>query len=392
VAALLLALLLAAQPAPPAHTVEVWTIGPGGTFYDIFGHNALVLTDATGSYAFDWGRFSFDDLPRFIGDFARADLIYSMGVAPPDVVRSHYEQADRDITVQVLHLTAEEYAALRFDLFTEAQPGNDTYRYDYFTSNCSTLLRDRLDSATGGLLAEAMIDAPTNSSYRREVLRTAANTPLLGGLLDAAMGRPCDEPIDAWQQSFLPAQLAAHLRTLTRPDGSPLVVNEEIIFRGSRDLTPPEPPNRVLPMAVLGVLIGGGTLALARLRRTRWLGRALGVTWAIVAGVGGLGLGYLWLFSGHDHAYRNWSLLAFSPVFLVAAIALLKARRWPRFAKGTALVAAASVVGAVIASLLAGQHNAAPLARSVPAGLAVAWATWRATDWPKRAQLSESNP
>ena len=60
-----------------------------------------------------------------------------------------------------------------------ALPENAEYRYDYFSDNCSTRVRDAIDRVVGGTLRQSAEAVLTSRSYRFEVGRLMAPEPAL---------------------------------------------------------------------------------------------------------------------------------------------------------------------------------------------------------------------
>ena len=340
---LLLALLQVPAEEPK---VALLTFGPGGEFFEVFGHNAL-LVEVPGRtpIAIDWGRFDLD-APGFTGRFVRDEMIYQAGAAPLPFVLDHYTFFDRDIVRHDLNLTPAETAALLAALDDNLKPANVNFRYDYYLANCSTELRDRLNNATGGLLERSLKGEPAGTTLRVETARHAERVPWMGLALHVGMGRPTDEPIDRWRQAFLPGELAAALADVRRDDGTPLLGPPQVLHAGGRPPVPAGAPGYALPLLAFGLVIGGATTAFGVNRRTRYLGRAVGALWCLVAGVGACTLLFMWLFTGHDFANPNLAILWLGPTALPLAALLIRPGRV------AAYLAAATLGLAVLATLL----------------------------------------
>ena len=87
---------------------------------------------------------------------------------------------------------------------------NRYYLYDYFKKNCATMCRDEINQAVNGQVADALKPIPTRTSYRWHDKRLSADTLWLYFFLDFSLGHAVDEPLSAWQESFLPQKLAQH--------------------------------------------------------------------------------------------------------------------------------------------------------------------------------------
>ncbi|MGS0014549.1 lipoprotein N-acyltransferase Lnb domain-containing protein, partial [Escherichia coli] len=93
--------------------------------------------------------FDFEDR-AFLWNFARGHMRYMIDAEYSAVNQPDYIDAGRSVLVQRLALSAQQAAKLRDFLLWNLQPENLEYEYDYLTSNCSTRIRDALNSVFGG--------------------------------------------------------------------------------------------------------------------------------------------------------------------------------------------------------------------------------------------------
>ena len=147
------ALATPAATAPARYQISVLTFGQGDLVFERFGHNALRIRDAlTGSdLAYNWGMFSFEQ-PNFLGRFLTGDTQYWVEAFPSQWLIENYAREDRESFEQELNLTPEQAERLAIAVADNATEAKKFYRYDYFRDNCSTRVRDMLDSALGGAL------------------------------------------------------------------------------------------------------------------------------------------------------------------------------------------------------------------------------------------------
>jgi hypothetical protein len=97
---------------------------------------------------FNFGFFDFAQ-KGFLQNFLRGRLLYFVAAQPAQQEFSQYINENRSIRVQRLALAPEQALKLADFLVNEAQPANRDYLYDYYWNNCSTRVRDALDSALG---------------------------------------------------------------------------------------------------------------------------------------------------------------------------------------------------------------------------------------------------
>jgi hypothetical protein len=328
----------AAQPGAPSNaaaagaqlTVYHAVFGPGEQVWEKFGHNAIWIHDAASGSAvsYNYGMFSFDQI-GFVPRLMRGDMLYSMGVRDADEELAVYAYYDRSVTVQRLNLTPEQRFAMREFLEWNWLEENRDYIYDYFRDNCSTRVRDVIDLALGGALSRTLIGTPTGTTFRWHSLRlTAGSTPTVAGLM-LGLGPPTDEPIDAWEESFIPMQLMHHLRSVRVVDESgdsvPLVAEERVLYAAGRPAEAAEPQGYTLVFLLAGLLGGGGFALLGRLaRRSRRGAFALAASfsvWGVVTGFFGLILFLLWAATNHVYSYQNLNLLQVNPLGFLLAVA-----------------------------------------------------------------------
>jgi hypothetical protein len=341
------ALLLAVRPVPGAAqvgpsdpgagaapgtelTVYHAVYGPGEAVWEMFGHNAIWIHDAsTGTTtSYNYGMFDFEQ-PGFVPRLMRGDMLYWMDARDADREVQVYQYYDRSVWVQRLNMTAAQRHGLREFLDWNWLPANSQYRYDYFRDNCSTRVRDALDRALGGAISGALSGVTTGTTFRWHSLRLTERSHLTYTGLVLGLGKPTDRPIDAWDEGFIPMELARHLRTVTVVDDAggsvPLVAEEVTLYTSTREPPPDVPPRRTAGYLVLGLLLGGGMFVLghfARTSRRAAFGLALAITtWGVVTGFFGLILALLWGATNHVDSYDNLNLLQVSPLGFLLAVA-----------------------------------------------------------------------
>jgi len=305
-----------------ARAQEVWlvTYGSGPEVWELFGHNALWLRDpASGlDHTFSFGYFEIDR-PGFHLDFARGIMPYFGAMVHAESEFEFYRRRGRSIHAQRLALSAEEIQTLHGHLNQAIFPQPKYYPYDYFDANCSTWLRDLLDQVSGGLLAEQLQAKPARLNFLDHTRRlTESRFWLHNGIL-TLLGPKVDRPRSAWDEAFLPEALADWLNRVQR-SGQPLVIEQRLIAGGVH----PE-PNR-LPGGVAWPNLGLGMLCFLALLTTTWQ-TSWWSSWLVrlgllAAGLAGLAIAAMGLFSGHEVTRYNATLLLLNPAWLLFLIAL----------------------------------------------------------------------
>ena len=388
----LLALLLActlgiarAQPPPAsidaaAPRIGVVTMGPGEVFWERFGHDAIVVEDPATRQATNY-NFGFFDLAEdgFIGRFARGEMEYMLVALPLEDDLRYYRDVGRGARLQWLDLDPAQARALAAALAQNARPENARYRYDYYTDNCATRVRDALDTALGGLLRRQMQGRSSGDTYRGETVRLASPATWMWVGFDLGLGPYGDRPLSRWEQAFLPRRLADDLREAKRADGRPLVVEEIELLPQRVAAEPAETPRLLWPWLLAGVALGALVLVLAR-RAPRLLAGAALAFW-LGCGLLGLVLVLGWASTAHHAMWANRNLLLLSPLCLLllpGGWTLLRGRLpSPRFRALLVAVAVLALLACLPLWLQAlPQRNGAWIALLLPihATFARAWA------------------
>ncbi|WP_125076532.1 DUF4105 domain-containing protein [Pseudoxanthomonas sp. SGT-18] len=381
-AALLLAGLLAllAPVAAAAPRIGVLTMQPGEVFFERFGHDAIVVADPASGEAVSYNFGYFDPTePDFVARFVRGEMMYMLVALPLEQDLEQYRQSGRGVTLQWLDLEPEQARALAASLAERARPENARYRYDYFTANCATQVRDALDQALGGALRSQLAGRSRGNTYRSEAVRLARPAPWMWLGFDLGLGPYADRPLSRWEEAFVPMRLADSLREARRADGRPLVLSEHELLPHLIAPEPVERPRRVWPWLLAG--LAGAVAILALRRRPRALAAFAAPLW-LLCGIGGALMAFIWLGTAHEAGWANRNLFLLDPLCLLllpGAFALLRGRVPGRLFRALPWgVAAIACLGWVLQWLsLQAQSNQPWIALLLPLHLALALALGR---------------
>ncbi len=372
--AVVLALLCIAGNALAAPRIGVATMQPGEIFFERFGHDSIVVDDpALGKpVSYNFGFFDMSEA-GFVGRFVRNDMQYLLVALPLEEDLVHYRETGRGVSIQWLDLSDDEATRLAAKLAVNALPENARYRYQYFTDNCSTRVRDALDSVLGGILRPQFEVRSTGNTFRSEAVRLASPAAWMWLGFDIGLGPSADLPNSLWQDAFVPMHLAEGLRQAKRADGRPLVSSEQAILP---HLIAPEPVAMARPWwpwLLSGTVIGVLAWWLARRSPRVVAGVALGF-WTLSATVGLL-MAFIWLFTEHTFGWANHNLLLFNPLALLllpGAWRILRGRDGGRWFDGLLVTIAACAVAALFLHWLPlqPQRNAHWIALLLPIHLA----------------------
>jgi len=371
--------------------VSLVTFGPGSEVWERFGHNAILITlhDAAGaeqgSRLYNYGMFDFAQ-DNFWLNFARGRMLYRISVSDPADDYPLYREEGRWIVEQRLNLTPAQRMKLFAFLEWNARPEHAQYRYEYFTANCSTRVRDALDLALDGAL-KAQLSGPSRGfTYRMDALRLMRPEPALMIGMDAGLGPFADQRLSYWDESFVPMEFMRYMREVRVPDGQggtqSLVAGESQVAATTLPEPADFPPQWIWQALAIGVAFSAALLGLARLRERAWARATLAASASLlclVLGLCGLVLLALWLLTEHISAWRNENLLLFDPLCLLllpAWLGALRARWQPsRFAVGLSMSIAALAGLALFLKVFPGfiQDNRFWLALLLPVQVALAF-------------------
>lgn len=384
--ALLLAVLAFALPALAAPRIGVVTMQPGEIFFERFGHNAIVVDDpAVGPpLSYNFGLFDPDE-PGFQRRFIHGEMRYRLAAMPLAQDLAYYDSVGRGASIQWLDLDDAAAAELAARLAWNALPANAAYSYDYFTDNCSTRVRDALDTALGGQLARSLQVRSQGNTYRSEAVRLARPAPLMALGFDLGLGPASDRPNSLWDDAFVPMRLAQALRDARLPDGRPLVLREEVLL--PHRLGPEPEPRRVAwwPWLLAGLALAA--LAWAGRSRPGAVAAVALPAWLLCTALGALML-YIWLGTAHRFGWANHNLLLFNPLCLLLLPGAWRIARGGEGGTVFRVVLAAVVAGVAVAPFLLwmplqSQRNGHWIALLLPVQLALAALLWRTGPRPK---------
>ena len=368
-------------------SVHLLTIEPGDAVWELFGHNALLVSDAeTGlEQAFNYGMFSFQ-VPGYLRRFLEGRMMYWVEPIPLDTMLDAYRAQGRRIWAQELNLEPDQRLRLFQLLRTESLPENRLYPYQYYLNNCSTKLRDVLDAALDGQLRSATDGPPTGATWREHTRRLTAKHPLGYLGINLVLGPKGDELTNRWQEMWVPMKLrdTAGALFVTRSDGSRtrLVGSEELWASSSREHEPTTAPSLGFLFLLFG-LAAGLFLSFFGYRAAAGssLGRIglgfFGCLWgALCLVAGGLMIAVHW--TDHQFMYWNQNILLLSPLGAGVAAGLVRVAKKGRtgiWGRRFALSSLGLAVVALVLSLIPGlaSGNQEMIAFAIPVHLSVCW-------------------
>ncbi len=373
------------RPLGDQSEVLLVTIGPGELVWERFGHNALWVRDPESGFdrVYHWGLFDFQS-QNFWPKFLQGYMDYSIGsISSPPFFQFNME-SNRSIWVQKINMTVDQKNALVQFLRKNDSEGNRIYRYDYYLDNCSTRVRDALDTVLGGVIQKAVEGQGSGKSFRSNTRRllNMLPGPYLG--IQLGLGHPADDEISIWQDMFTPMSLRRHLNVLKLPDGTPLILSDKLLYNSSKIKEPERIQSYLwffLPIsASIGVLFTIlGYLSAIKKKTPRFFLGLLGGLWALLSGLIGTILLIIWFFTEHHFGHWNENLLQFNPLSLIPAVCflifLIRGRLPKIGVKTLYAVTALSALGFLIQVFpIFDQVNAEIIALALPTHLGLLWA------------------
>ncbi|MCH8811082.1 MAG: DUF4105 domain-containing protein [Gemmatimonadetes bacterium] len=389
--------------------VYLVTFGDGSDVASYFGHNSVVVEDTRlgAKRLYNYGMFDFgpDMLPKFL----MGRLWFWVGEASAPQTFAFYRSFDRTVEVQTLYLPPEKRLELARIFANDVLPENRDYRYDHYYDNCSTRIRDAIDSVVGGQFKLANA-TPARLTLRGHTRRLTRKNPPLELLLIYWMNDEIDKDTTQWEEMFLPLRLKEHLEGVrivnSEGDPGPLLGEAvQLVEAVGRDPVPPAAPDLRFPLLLLGLVLGAffaglGWVAGDGKRWGRWALALSGATWSASVGFFGTALFLSWFFTDHIFWTLNENVFQANPVSLVLAALLavmlvrevLNGNEGPGGGRagiwaGIHVDVVAKVVGGLaIAGLFVqvfpgfDQVNGEVMAVLLPAHVGLAWGVLRA--WP----------
>lgn len=295
-------------------SISLITCSPGNELYSLFGHSAMRVTDPEMNMdiVFNYGTFSFNE--DFYFNFAMGKLNYQLSVSPYDRFVRAYHDEGRGIIEQTLNLDSTQRQAVFDFLDWNYQPENKYYLYDFFYDNCSSILRDVLDTSLQGQVVFADLTEPTSPSFRNIIDRYLIYHPWGDFGIDLGLGLPCDKIASSREYMFLPDKLLEAYDHATIND-APLVetkktVLEPVGLTESWSLTQPIP----LFWILFGVI---ALLSAIGYRKGRLL-KGIDVMLFVIYGAVGALIFFLWFITDHNATANNFNMLWAWPTHILA--------------------------------------------------------------------------
>jgi len=319
------------------YVISVLTIGPGASLSDAFGHSAIRVQSKEKKYdhVYNYGIYDFKD-PNFYSNFIVGDLNYSLGKNSFKNFKSVYISNNRSIKEQVLELPDKIKEKLVDRLILNEQPINRAYSYDYFSNNCSTIIKDLINvTLTQYGYANNYSLANKHKNSYRSLIYENINKNSWGSLgIDICLGSYIDQQIDPEKNTFLPEYLFEYLNSsyynYTNNDKNvekvKLVKNIRFINKVNKVEKSTFNIFLTSPLFVFILIFTVLFLLNYKNKKNKKIHLALESIHILTSIIGCL-LIFLWFFTDHTTAAFNYNLLWANPMNFILLINVLN-KKW----------------------------------------------------------------
>ena len=314
-----------AQEALDSIECSLITCSPGDEVYSLYGHTAIRCRNFTRNLdlVFNYGVFSFRQ-PHFIWRFVKGECDYMVDAMPWEYFPQDYERRGSSITAQILNLSQEESNHLFQSLLLNCQKENREYRYNFLYNNCTTKVRDKIESSINGTVE--YLQGEEKKTYRQIIHEYTEHSPWAQEGNDFLLGAAVDTLLTDRASMFAPNYLMEFVAnaSIRRENGDvfPLVLRTESILQESPHVPRVSFPLSPLEVALLFLFLNVLILLLEYwTRHIFWLWDLLVM---FVQGCTGLLLLFMFLFSEHPAVNSNWLLWIINPLPFLGIYFVLK--------------------------------------------------------------------
>lgn len=291
-------------------TVSVFTCGRGEQLYSTFGHTAIRIKDVKNQLdvVYNYGAFDFAT-ENFYLKFVKGDLQYFINATSFDQFIYEYQYDGREVIEQTLALSQPKKQELFERLNASLYSADRYYTYKFIDRNCTTMVADKVNQSIGQPIIKKVDD--TSISYREVLYPYFGNYFWYNLGINIIFGAKTDYKAE---QLFLPIELLHSLDKAT-VDGKPLVSKKETLVQSVEKTHEFSFVNSIYFVALILVLI----LVTRKLFVYK--------TYLFIAGLLGLFLCLVGLYSLHQEVLWNYNALLFNPLFLLLPFLKINSRK-----------------------------------------------------------------
>lgn len=302
--------------------ISILTCDPGNEIYSLFGHSGLRIKNSTENIdqVVNWGLFEFSDNQFQFGyDFAKGRLSYYMGIQRTANFLYEYKSSNRKVSEQILNLSKENKTKLIELININSLPENRQYKYEFFYDNCSSRIRDLLDTVFKDEIIWNLNKDDNQFTFREIINKNLQKKPWLGLGINLVLGSPIDVKVNNNNLMFLPNYVEENLdKTSIYKSGR----RENIIIQKTNLISGNEKISEITNISFWFWLLFMFTVLLLILKLDR-----LFKLWSSISlfGLGLLGVLLLFMWFGTDHqgTKNNFNLLWATPSHWLMLIFIL---------------------------------------------------------------------
>ena len=325
-AALLPSLFLGYAQELDSIRASLITCSPGQEVYALYGHTALRIQNYTAGQdlVFNYGMFSFKQ-PHFIWRFVRGQCDYMVVPIPWQYFTQEYEKRGSSITEQVLNLTQEEANRMYLRILEECKPENREYRYNFLYNNCTTKVRDIIESCVEGRIVYP--DSIPLYTHRQMLHQYTKEHPWAQEGNDILLGAAVDTLVNIRSAQFAPEYMLRYADNAyiyaANNDKRPLILKKEILLHKKPQVIESEFP--LSPRQAMAVLLCFSILIVLVERWVNWQFWLWDAVLLLGQGLAGMVLLFMFFFSEHPAVDSNWQIWVLNPIALIALPMVIKA-------------------------------------------------------------------
>lgn len=316
-----------AQEAPQLSRLSriyILHVAPGPDMYAVYGHTALWVSDEIKgiNQVYDYGVFDFAS-PHFYTNFLMGNMRYKRAMQDINSFLMPFYIEEREVKAKQIFLDSVSKQKLFQLLWNNAQPGHDTYHYDFVKDNCATQLQYLIDSATQKQIK-------WNYSDQRHCLRELLFEDMdkmywtqFG--YDLLLGAGSDTILNPRMENFLPRYLFRNMGNAVYHRADLSGPNESVL--NVRKTWEVEDFWYMSPIMIFSLVFFGILMLIFWARIPKWID----VSWFILLGLLGCLIFFMSNFTAHHVMKQNWNLLWTHPFLLAWPFLMGKlSKQWVR--------------------------------------------------------------
>lgn len=217
---------------PDLYEISIITAGRGNEIYMLGGHLLLRVKEKRENgkdISVNWGIFNFND-PHFAFNYAIGKLDYQVQEAPTSRIMYQYRHPRdmRQLYNNRVFLTNKQKQVLVSRAAWWLLPENSTYRYHFYDTNCSTIIRDLLSEAIGPAF-DKQLKEQDHKTFRIMGRRYFSNYPFFAFLAPMLFNSDADDPISYWHRFRVPVEAPDILADIKAVDDKGHMINQALL-------------------------------------------------------------------------------------------------------------------------------------------------------------------